>query len=385
MGSQRPDSQSDQGQAAGALTPPPGNPKFPELDGLRGLAAVSVVIFHAFQFTSNPPQLISAIAGHLDVGVAIFFVLSGFLLFRPVLAGSLGIAKTTPTKTFLKRRALRLIPAYLLALAVLSTFPGLVFKTPFGFGEILLLQAYIPIPNAARAGIGPGWSISVEASFYVLLALYAAVTLSRWNKLGREQVMRNHVRVIAGLTAMSLLIRAGGFAFSQQHHWTKYFMLNPIWSTFAWFALGIALACFDCQRELGTKPELSRLNPNRLLWYAGAVISYALISATHSQGPEGNLLGFVLYGITAVCIVAPSTTRRSSDTTAKLPAALTGLGLVSYGIYLYHYPLLDWLHQHIALTGLGDFAVLAASGLGLATALGTASWFLVEERFLRLK
>ena len=385
MSTPRPDSQSGQSQAAGALTPPPGNPKFPELDGLRGLAAVSVVIFHAFQFTSKPPRLVGAIAGHLDIGVAIFFVLSGFLLFRPVLAGSLGIAKATPTKTFLKRRALRLIPAYLVALAVLSIFPGLVFKTPFGIGEIMLLQAYIPVPNVARSGIGPGWSISVEASFYLLLALYAAATLIRWSKLDRDQVMRKHIWLIAGLTAVSLLIRAGGYAFSSQHHWTKYFLLNPIWSTFAWFSLGMALAFFDCRRDLGGDSRQRFLSPNRLLWYSTAVAGYALISVIGSKGPEGNVLGFALYGITAACIIAPSTTRRSSDTTTRIPAALTGLGLVSYGIYLYHYPILDWLHQRITLTGLSDFAALAALGVALATALGTASWFLVEERCLRLK
>jgi len=76
------------GKSPDALTPPPGNPRFPLFDGLRAVAALSVLLYHAgFYSRANEGATgLSPYLARLNVGVAVFFVISGFLLYRPLLA-----------------------------------------------------------------------------------------------------------------------------------------------------------------------------------------------------------------------------------------------------------------------------------------------------------
>ena len=83
-----------------ALTPPEGNPRFPALDGLRAFAALAVVVFHAGQFTVSADAFGGWAVSHLDSGVTIFFVLTGFLLYRPFLAAARDQAPPIPMRRF---------------------------------------------------------------------------------------------------------------------------------------------------------------------------------------------------------------------------------------------------------------------------------------------
>ena len=73
-------------EAAQDLPPPPGHPRFPLLDPLRALAAISVLLVHAAILSGGFDYRFKELFGHLDIGVPFFFLLSGFLLYRPMLA-----------------------------------------------------------------------------------------------------------------------------------------------------------------------------------------------------------------------------------------------------------------------------------------------------------
>src|SRR4051794_41542872 len=99
-----------------AVAPPPGNPRFPLLDPLRAVAALCIVVTHTAAYSHfNSLNPLGAWTARLDCGVAIFFVLSGFLLYRPFVAARLGGRPGPSVGRYARRRLLRIIPAYWVA------------------------------------------------------------------------------------------------------------------------------------------------------------------------------------------------------------------------------------------------------------------------------
>src|SRR3954468_10008623 len=108
------------------LTAPPGHPRFPAFDGLRAIAALSVLVVHTAgdAGTMYQPGRGGALLAHLDVGVTIFFLISGFLLYRPFAAARLSRRPRPDLRRYGVARVLRIVPAYWLALTLLAIHPG---------------------------------------------------------------------------------------------------------------------------------------------------------------------------------------------------------------------------------------------------------------------
>ena len=99
-----------------AVAPPPGNPRFPLFDLLRGLAVLAVLVWHVFVFTGALDRrwIGDAVSTAGSMGPLLFFAISGFLLYRPWIA-----SRDAPhTGRYFRRRALRILPAYWFALTV---------------------------------------------------------------------------------------------------------------------------------------------------------------------------------------------------------------------------------------------------------------------------
>jgi peptidoglycan/LPS O-acetylase OafA/YrhL len=149
--------------------------RFPLFDSLRAIAAISVLAYHAaassgILATSSP---LKPYAGRLDVGVAVFFLISGFLLYRPFAAARLAGDAQPQTGAYAWRRFLRIVPAYWLALTLIALWLGLprvltVHSGPLFYG---FAQIY-SVPDYAR-GIGQAWTLCVEMTFYAFLPLWA--------------------------------------------------------------------------------------------------------------------------------------------------------------------------------------------------------------------
>jgi peptidoglycan/LPS O-acetylase OafA/YrhL len=154
-----------------AVAPPPGNPRFPLLDPLRAVAALCIVVTHTAGVSGfNAAHALGAWTARLDCGVAIFFVLSGFLLYRPFVAARLDARDRPRVARYARRRALRILPGYWTALVVVAVL--LPHEAPGAFGPhwwmyFGLLQSWSSLD--ILGGLGVGWSLSVEAAFYVLL------------------------------------------------------------------------------------------------------------------------------------------------------------------------------------------------------------------------
>ena len=112
--------------ASPAFTPPPGNPRFPLLDAMRGIAAGMIVLCHtAGVSTFSTDNALGAYAARLNMGVTLFFLLSGFLLYRPFFAARIQGRPPIRIRDYARRRVLRIVPAYWVALTVLALWPGL--------------------------------------------------------------------------------------------------------------------------------------------------------------------------------------------------------------------------------------------------------------------
>ena len=128
------------------------------------MAVLSIVVYHvAYATGANLDPTVGPLLSRLHVGVAIFFVVSGFLLYRPFLAARRGMGPPVGTGGYLRRRLLRIVPAYWAALTLLAIWPGLpgVFTGDwwiyYGFLQVYPTETYLQ-------GIGPAWSLATEMS-----------------------------------------------------------------------------------------------------------------------------------------------------------------------------------------------------------------------------
>ena len=166
-------------------------PRFPAFDGLRAIAAVTVVVVHVgfvSGLTPRNPHGVGMYTARLEIGVSVFFLISGFLLYRPFVVAHLAAAPRPRTGAFWLRRLLRIVPAYWLVLfiatSILHVGPGI---GPGGWkayaSHYLFLQIYFPSQDLK--GISAAWSLCVEMTFYLFIPLYAA--LIGWRRARRTR------------------------------------------------------------------------------------------------------------------------------------------------------------------------------------------------------
>jgi peptidoglycan/LPS O-acetylase OafA/YrhL len=331
-----------------------------------------VVLFHSAQLSGHTDDYPGRLLSHLDVGVTVFFLLTGFLLFRPFVAHNLVGIPRAPTALFYWRRLLRIAPAYWVAVLVLAP---LVTYAAFG-GVPNLAFAQIYAPDWSRTGIPPAWSVCVEASFYLLLPLYAAVGQRLWRGLDLERRRRNELAVLLILAVLSLLFRA-----VVQGVGLHPYAVDPLPGTFAWFAVGMALAVVSvAPGQISGRLIGAARTHGAWFWLSALVVYGALVALTSEGGSEGPGPLFVAYAVMALLVLLPAIFGAPDRVPARVLSMppLPWLGLISYGIYLYHYPIMREL-------GSGSVLGLAAAGCAAAIACGAVSYYLVERNALRFK
>lgn len=164
--------------------------KFPLLDPLRALAAISILLVHTAYFSGAQLEAgYGRFLAYLDIGVPFFFLLSAFLLYRPFVVARVQDEERTPFREYAKRRFVRIAPAYWAALTIAAIVPGMAgaFSGNWWvyYGLLQSFPVYEPTGTCAtdpfRCGIPVAWSLTVEVLFYALLP--AIVVAMAW--LGR--------------------------------------------------------------------------------------------------------------------------------------------------------------------------------------------------------
>src|SRR5215218_9464274 len=139
--------------------PPPRSAHFPLFDSLRAIAALSILFFHLFGFSGVSSE-IQPWTGRLGMGVTVFFVISGFLLYRPFVRAHLRAEPAPMTGPYAWRRFRRIVPAYWLALTVIALVLSRdeVFGTrsAYFYGFIQTFRE-----DTGLRGIGQAWTLAV--------------------------------------------------------------------------------------------------------------------------------------------------------------------------------------------------------------------------------
>jgi peptidoglycan/LPS O-acetylase OafA/YrhL len=343
------------------------------LDGLRGLAILSVLAFHLHLLPGG------------SLGVDIFFVLSGFLI-TALLAEEWQRRGSISLKAFYLRRSLRLLPAFLTLLLLLG-FSSLWIESADEArarrAEVIVAGCYIANwPNLHRTGmptLGHTWSLSVEEQFYLLwpVLFYGMLRLG----LSRRQVL---LFVCTGIVA-SALHRMVLYDLHRVFGPEKAANVMRLYMGLDTRADTLLVGCL-----LGLLVSWDMLpRTQRFVFWVGiaslvSVVSLSYLSCyrclDHSQYYHGLFTAVAL--MVGVIIVRLLSRPSGLGSRVLESAPFVGAGRISYALYLFHIPIISWLRP----AGLGwrfPATTLLVVGLTLASAL--LSYCCIERPCLRLK
>lgn len=364
----------------------PRDPRLGGIEGMRALAAVAVLVYHVFLYGAPgeapaPLGPLTKPADSLQAGVTLFFVLSGFLLYRPYVASVARGLELPRLRPYLLNRALRILPAYwaiLLATAVL--FERDLLRQPAQLAaNWFLLQTYVP-SYVNGAGIVPAWSLTVEIVFYLLVpALGALVALGA----------RRRLRPVAAALVPVWLMVAIGFATKAAMHGVgapAHLVLSATFPAHAdWFAVGMGLAVARVAFEDG------RLALPRRWPLAAPVAALALAAASLHLYYAGTLDAVevqtpiaVALGLAASVVFLARPGSRVVRALEWRPLAVAGLG--SYSLFLWHDPLLRAMRgAGWTVAGAGGFVLNLLLVAAVAGACSALTYRLVERPALARK
>jgi peptidoglycan/LPS O-acetylase OafA/YrhL len=336
--------------------------------------------------------------------VALFFGLSGFLLYWPF-AGAIVRAHRGPRATrYLRNRALRILPAYWVILAIAALVLDTVLRPGGSVGTLtdplLLLESMLFVqnydPDQVVTGIGPAWSLNVEVVFYLLLPLlaWAAIALARRTS-----------RVAAALApaAFLLLVGLAGKAIAAwvvpparpfdgwENDWHSVIERSFLGQADL-FAFGMALAVVRVLWEDGRLQLPRRWRGTTLV---GALAALAVVVTTFtddgvqmSYSPWNTVVALDLALLLAVVVLPAREPGHHAGGAVRTlewrPLVLAGV--VSYSVFLWHEPLIRWLADHdLTFEGRTGFVVTLALTASVTFALSAATYRWVEAPSLRLK
>ena len=348
------------------------------------------VVVHQVAFSTGRSagnDFLAALLGRLDVGIAICFVLSGFLMYQPFAMYQAPGAVGPSVVRFWQRRAIRIVPALWLTVAVTFALTERSESVADWLRHVALIQAvdfrYI---NVYLSHL---WSISVLVGFCILVPVVG--TIAATGARDATSAERRHLAVVGLLfcvaVAFNILQRSWDLGRPAQQ-WLPAYL--------DWFAFGMFLAVIASAR-----PDVAPLRWMRRTvsgWAAapGSCWSVAallwLLSATQLGTPRNVAAPsfwqwtteHVLYGLAAFFTVLPvalgNPDRRR--VLGSRPAQL--LGVTAYGTFLWHLPVMVALQQSFDFRPFGGhFPALVSTTVVGAVACGCLSWFLLERPMLR--
>ena len=367
--------------------------RFPLVDSLRAIAAMMVVAAHALapagadrDGTFAQPYL-----ARFSVCVAMFFVISGFLIYRPFVRARLLERPRPDLRAYAIGRVLRIVPAYWAALTIIALWLG----RDDIFGEqwwayYSFAQIYIGEP---LGGISAAWSLCIEVVFYAFIPFYALAIARLPGATTRDRV-RGELFGVGVLFVVAFVFRiivgADGLSLESSVDVAPVTFLD-------WFALGMLMAIVSAWLDRRGESPGWLLPFERfpgVFWAAAFAVFIA-----DSLYFDGKILGYTLsdnliehtaYGFIAVALIAPLTfgdrrqglLRRALDN-----RVLLYMGLVSYGIFLGHQAVIEQLERwDLGQVGvIHPYLLWYVPTLVLTVAIASVSYYALERPVMRLR
>jgi peptidoglycan/LPS O-acetylase OafA/YrhL len=387
--------------------------RLPHIEGARALAAGSIVVYHVWRYgsESGPVALgpFGRLMPHLPLGVTLFFTLSGFLLYRPFAAALLRARPRPDLAAYLRNRALRILPAYWVILLItgvvmgativhfdlqrgsLAARPGLLVRDAF------LVQNYDP--GTILTGIGPAWSLAIEAVFYLALPILVLMAFALARRAANESRRQRLALLppvamllvgISGKLVASTVVPGWGPGLGWVNDWHSV-LERSFWVQGDLFAYGMLLAVLTVHVEDG------RIRLPRGWWPITAVGFLALAGLTAAAFDKGSINQYVYDSLmAAACGLFLSLIVLGGFAGGHRPAPVGWLearpivwvGVVSYSLFLWHEPIIWWLRDRGMLASgggaLGFLLNLVIVG-AVSLALSALTYKFVELPALRRK
>jgi peptidoglycan/LPS O-acetylase OafA/YrhL len=386
------------------------------VEGLRAIAASLIVVYHCWLYGSPGGGRVDLgwLSGHvlpyLPVGVTLFFCLSAFLLYRPIADAVVRGTRRQPLRSYLRNRALRILPAYWVILLALGLVLGAgvvrTSTTDVGLANlaahpsVLLLNLGLVqnlVPATVITGIPPAWSLAVEVAFYLALPALGWIG-ARAARAGRTPrgrlagaLLPAGLLLVLGLSGKAaawwLVPSDGGPVPGWQGDWHSV-LVRSFWTQADLFAFGMALAVVWVAVHAGAL----RLPRG---WRAVAAVVIAGVAASTTRFGEGQVLGDSMWStllalgctlVLALVVLDASTGAPYRVARALDSRVLGSIGLVSYSLFLWHEPLVRWLAARgLTAAGRTGFVVNVAMVLAIGLALAALTYRFVERPALDRK
>jgi len=364
------------------------------LDSLRGLSTILIVVYHisfVSGYTVAHANSSGAYIDRLNIGVAIFFVLSGFLIFRPFAHSLIHGSPLPKTRNYYLKRASRILPGYWLALFVLAGLDALTIVNTSGFiRNVFIVHSFTE--HNVFTGIRQAWTLAIEMSFYVVVPAFAYIFVRQTKRRDGP------VSVSSLLKALSVLFLSA-YVFRLFIHQTDFWFLKTahIWlpSHVDTLALGMGLAVLveaPASAQILSKVRIFIANHTGafvlvsvFVWLMSANINMAI--GLNKSEFHIELLGHFLYGLASVLLVAPFCVDSQSLLVKAMSLRLfTWLGTISYGIYLWHMAFLggNFAEKYMPYTeNDGQVLLRFLVVLPASIAIASLSYYALERPIMR--
>jgi peptidoglycan/LPS O-acetylase OafA/YrhL len=352
----------------------------PVLDGIRGLAIIFVMCAHGGRFLPGQDTTVGhALVVLLNLGwcgVQLFFVLSGFLITRLLLAKKESGRRQGLFADFYTRRALRIFPLYYVALAILflarhaaSIDVGPVSRAD-AFWYLFYVQNWWNAAGHIPEAVGHFWSLAIEEQFYFV-----------WPMLVIGIMRRSLARICLGIVVAVIALRlVAAFAIGASSLWLYHATVAQVEG----LAMGALLATFAADGSLSANARRAGT-----AMVVGILALVALILASRTTAMFGvntpfSVAASVAFSLTFTGAILYLLDRPDSLAgRAMQHRGLRAAGRISYGLYVIHYPVSWALARPSIREFFGPTVILAYVGISIALAM--LSWHFLERPFLALK
>jgi peptidoglycan/LPS O-acetylase OafA/YrhL len=388
--------------------------RIPGVEGLRAIAASAIAVMHLWWVPITAGASFSMARGWpgffiapLNEGVPMFFVLSGFLLWRPMASAVIDARRLPSIRRYARNRVLRILPAYWVVLLVSALILESARVTPATTHAVdgaihapgLLLQDALLVqnlrPSTMSSGLSPAWSLAVEVMFYALLPVLALCSVrlatrraSRARRLASALVPAGALLAVGVLGKLASTFIVPGPESSFLATWHS--VLDSSFLTHAdLFAFGMVVAVLRVEYE-GGRFSLSR----RTLWS----IDYVLVAFAVPFLIIGfwvipryvfdPLIALLCAMLLARVVLSPASRGPSRLVHVLECRPFVALGHISYSVFLWNYPIAVFLTRHGLLSRPDNAPNVAANlavGMPIVLVLATATYVLVERPALRLR
>lgn len=340
----------------------PASRHLPELDGLRAVSIMVVLLIHVSYGRFG--------GGFL--GVDIFFVLSGFLITALLVAENKKNGRISLAGFYL-RRAFRILPPLVcgLILARLLWIDDLLADDAFWHAAWHVLLFVSNFADADCMGnLVHTWSLAIEEQFYLIWPL--VLVLLRFDK------MRNVTLLALALVGLAIGYRA--------------FHLSSGGSPIQLYTMtiarmdGILIGGLLAIGRLKIGALLFRMGPDLLLWVVTCVMISILVCSNRVMF-LGNSWAFTVFAVISALLILLSLMASPQHPVRRFLRlrAMRYLGTISYGLYVYHYPVFNWLEQFRSAGNLPNFIMVGTSKVVVSTCIAAISWHLIEKPMVLLR